>query len=210
VIAVLGAETSSGDFEVKDICYPGAAPQTPLHHKTANGSMDVDDCNEWIAFVSGLSIGPPTASSDLRINMLIEYLLAETGSSNEQQNASAISRLVIVGNSFAPINYEEVEDPLDPIVTVPGEVGTITSKKATKKYGYEANDFISHPTQALAAHFSELSRSLVVHLIPGASDPAGATLPQQPLPRAMFGTAKNYESFHVETNPCWIGAGDCQ
>lgn len=44
-----------------------------------------------------------------------------------------------------------------------------------------------------------------VHLLAGATDPSGTLLPQQPLPRAMFGSVKRYEGFNCETNPVWLG-----
>ena len=47
ILGVLGVETSNGDFEVVDLCFPGMAPQhssglswSPL--KTSDESMDVD------------------------------------------------------------------------------------------------------------------------------------------------------------------------
>jgi DNA polymerase delta subunit 2 len=209
IVAILGVEKTSGDFEAMDICYPGAAPQVETDD-TEGKPMEVDTADEWIALVSGLNIGPPSAPSDLRINLLVEYLLGENGDAADQRCASRVARLIIAGDSFAPINYDDPDAETDAKVTVPGEIAPLTAKKATKKYGYEAGSFSAHPTQSLSGHLTELSKSMVVHLIPGASDPSGITLPQQPLPRAMFGDAKNYESFHVETNPCWIGAGACQ
>lgn len=209
IVAILGMEKASGDFEAMDICHPGAAPQVYMGGAETK-SMDVDAPDEWIAFVSGLNIGSPSTPSDLRINLLVEYLLGETGDDEDRKNASRISRLVIAGDSFAPISYEDPDAAADEKLTVPGEIAPITTKKASKKYGYEPGSFSAHPTQTLSGHLTELSRCMVVHLVPGASDPSGITLPQQPLPRAMFGDAKNYESFHVETNPCWIGAGPCQ
>lgn len=44
-----------------------------------------------------------------------------------------------------------------------------------------------------------------VHLLAGASDPSGTLLPQQSLPRAMFGDVKNMKNFRCETNPTWLG-----
>jgi DNA polymerase delta subunit 2 len=37
IVGVLGAETSSGDFEVVDLCFPGMAPQA-----SEDDSMDID------------------------------------------------------------------------------------------------------------------------------------------------------------------------
>lgn len=210
MVAVLGAENASGEFEVKDICYPGAAPQMPIEPKEFNGSMDVDSPAEWIALVSGLNVGSPSVNCDLRVHMLVEYLLSQAGAEIDQQDTATISRLIIAGDSFAPISNDEMDDPLEQYVTVPGEIAPLTAKKASKKYDYNSPNSTTTPTKELAGHLSELSRSMIVHVVPGSSDPAGGTLPQQPFPRAMFGAAKNYESFHVETNPCWIGVGNCQ
>lgn len=43
-----------------------------------------------------------------------------------------------------------------------------------------------------------------IHLLAGASDPSGTLLPQQALPRAMFGDVKALENFNCETNPVWL------
>lgn len=43
-----------------------------------------------------------------------------------------------------------------------------------------------------------------IHLLPGESDPTGAILPQQPLPRAMLGAVSSYSTFSCETNPTYL------
>ena len=52
-----------------------------------------------------------------------------------------------------------------------------------------------------------MAHSIPIHLLPGASDPTGTILPQQALPRAMFGAASSYASFSCETNPAYIRIG---
>ena len=52
--------------------------------------------------MSGLDIGSPTPS-DAQIQMLVEYLTGESGGQGDQISASQITRLVILGNSLAPI-----------------------------------------------------------------------------------------------------------
>ncbi|PVG04154.1 hypothetical protein CPB86DRAFT_803688 [Serendipita vermifera] len=207
VVAVLGAETAAGEFRVQDVCYPGAAPQASVQETKSRASMEIDNGNQWVAMVSGLNVGLPSSSADLKINLLVEYLLGEVGITEDQHHAATISRLIVAGDSFAPVDQDQ--EGVNDLVTVPGELADIPSKKAARKYGYDGSTFSVHPTLSLSGHLSELSRAMTVHLIPGASDPSSITLPQQPLPRAMFGNAKNYENFHVETNPCWIGIGTC-
>jgi DNA polymerase delta subunit 2 len=53
-----------------------------------------------------------------------------------------------------------------------------------------------------------LDSSLPINLIPGPSDPAGATLPQQPLPKVMFGVKGTTEGLESMTNPAWMEVGD--
>lgn len=50
ILGALGFETSSGEFQVVDVCYAGMAPQPEHHdHEQANG-MDVDDSRKDTAF----------------------------------------------------------------------------------------------------------------------------------------------------------------
>lgn len=209
VLAALGVETSQGDFEVLDYCYPGAPPQTPLASLGgAQQDMQVDAKEEWIALASGLNVGPASAASDVRLNLLVEYLLSEMGDSEEPGTTSSITHLILAGDSFAPLARN---DP-DQIETTMNDSSAAAraNPNTAKRQAIDVAPFTPHPTQALAGHLADLSRVMSVHIIPGAADPAGAILPQQPLPRAMFGEAKDSEGFHTETNPCWMGVDGCE
>lgn len=203
-MGALGVETNSGDFEVLDVCYPGPAPQEPTVKKPTKASMDLDGTSEWIALVSGLNIGHPHAAADLRITLLVEYLLSEAGSRTDQTNASSIARLILAGDSLAPLSRHD-PDEADGLGTT-----DVTSKSEHQRNQGDDNVFSAHPIQSLAGHIAELARVMTVHLVPGAADPAGATLPQQPIPRAMFGEVKKSEGFLTETNPCWLGIEGCE
>jgi DNA polymerase delta subunit 2 len=127
IVGVLGAETSSGDFEAIDLCFPGMAPQAGDDDR-----MDTDDgkvcgsCkrdfadhlspdisgkstdsesgarNEYVAFISGLDIGSSPAS-EAQTQVLVDYLTGACGNFDGQCFASQISRLVVLGNSLAPL-----------------------------------------------------------------------------------------------------------
>jgi DNA polymerase delta subunit 2 len=43
-----------------------------------------------------------------------------------------------------------------------------------------------------------------IHILPGETDPSGVIMPQQPLPRAMFGAVAKLSTFCVETNPTYL------
>ncbi|CDO70693.1 hypothetical protein BN946_scf184798.g8 [Trametes cinnabarina] len=203
IMGALGIETHNGDFEVVDLCYPGMAPQPQIASQWAasishDDSMDVDDStskmssasDQWVALVSGLEVGSANPA-DGQIQMLAEYLSAEVGGTEDQSQAARVSRLIIAGNSLGALTGSAANNS--------GE-----SERKPRRYGYDTSSFTPHPTQTLAAHLTDVCRSMPVHLLPGPSDPAAAILPQQPIPRAMFGGASHYATFSSETNPTYI------
>ncbi|OCH95642.1 hypothetical protein OBBRIDRAFT_745437 [Obba rivulosa] len=199
ILGALGMETTSGDFEVVDLCVAGMAPQPRVGLPQWDGDaddMDVDDeepSDEWVAIVSGLEVGA-TSPADAQMEMLVEYLTGEVGGVHDQAEASRISRLIVAGNSLAPM------------ASLDNAVPEETERKP-KRYGNDNASFSSHPTQNLSAHLVDIARSMPIHLLPGASDPSGTILPQQSLPRAMFGHAAAFSSFSCETNPTYIRIG---
>jgi len=84
IIACLGAETSSGDFEVFEYLYPGLPPQKPLEEKEGEG--------EWIALVSGLEMGNSSVVGDLRSELLVEWLNGELGDQEVQSPFPLLQR----------------------------------------------------------------------------------------------------------------------
>lgn len=68
--------------------------------------------------------------------------------------------------------------------------------------------FANHPTKTLSLHLKDiLDSSLPITLLPGPSDPSTATLPQQPMPKVMFG-GKGMKGLECTTNPSWMEIGD--
>ncbi|KAH9985573.1 hypothetical protein BJV77DRAFT_1031940 [Russula vinacea] len=182
IVGVFGAETSSGDFEVIDLCFPGMAPLAGEDDR-----MDTDDipgtstdsdsgaANEYVAFISGLDIGSSPVS-EAQTQVLVDYLTGACGDFDGQCFASQISRLVVLGNSLAPLGPAS---------------GTVDEEKERedKKSRRHGNDvsFSPHPVQNLSATCTTWT-----------------ILPQQALPRAMFGNASSFASFSCETNPTYI------
>ncbi|KAG6844488.1 hypothetical protein H0H87_006562 [Tephrocybe sp. NHM501043] len=200
IVGALGAETPNGDFEVVDLCYPGMAPPA-TSGKTHEDSMDVDEDNtssdNWIAVVSGLNIGAPSPP-DAQIQMLVEYLTGEEGGIAEQVSAAQISRLIVAGNSLAQL-----------LPTRKGEsIETEQLSKKSKRYGYDAATFSPHPVLTLSEYLYDIASALPVHILPGESDPSGTILPQQSLPRAMFGVVAKLPTFSCETNPTYLRVSD--
>jgi DNA polymerase delta subunit 2 len=58
--------------------------------------------NEYVAFISGLDVGSSPAS-EAQIQVLADYLTGACGDVDSQSSASQVSRLVVLGNSLAPL-----------------------------------------------------------------------------------------------------------
>ncbi|KAJ8515537.1 hypothetical protein ONZ45_g7052 [Pleurotus djamor] len=202
VIGVLGIETPNGEFEVADVCFPGMPPQESSLAPEASSSstkMDVDmdlkpPPDEWVGLVSGLDIGP-SSLSDILVHMLVEYLAGENGGPRDQASAAQITRLIIAGNSLAPVELDSQIDNM-----------SLDDKKHQRR-GHESTSFSPHPVRTLASHLLDISQAMPVHILPGPNDPSGCILPQQPFPRSMLGSAAI-----CETNPTWlhleVGSGE--
>jgi DNA polymerase delta subunit 2 len=212
IVAVMGTENANGEFEIIDLRVPDL-PRQPQRWerddsilalaKMNSGKEKIPD-NERasggkIAIVSGLGISGDEANS-LTVDLLMEYLLGEACGPVEQEFVGKISRLIIAGNALAeasPLPRRE----------------EILGKKASRKYGYDSSAYNPAPTARLDNFLSTLLPSIPVTLIPGDSDPANVSLPQQPIHSAMLPYSRAYASipnsnepgwFHSTTNP-WQG-----
>lgn len=194
IIAVMGTENSSGEFEVIDIKFPDLPPQperwalnpsaaAPSRRGGKDEDMEMADSPQSsgskIALVSGLSFSGADASHSLELSLLLEYLLGESLGPPAQIDASRVNRLIIAGDSISTTTDRKMDE------------GT-ADKKANKKYGYDASAYNALPSQLFDDFISELLPSIPVTLMPGANDPANASYPQQPIHMAMFPRARPY------------------
>lgn len=215
-MAALGAETVSGDFEVLEICYAGLPTQDPL-------PGDVNAEGEWVALASGLEMGGSKDVADLRTMMLAEWLLGELGGeevstadwrlqgladgdAQDSVEATNVTRLILAGNSLVQptISAEDAKKPVRPL---PLLALLKLNPPPQKRYGYDSSLYSEKPTASLDAFLTEVLPSLPVDLMPGESDPAGPTMPQQPLHHAMLPESEAYEGFSLRTNPYWCDVG---
>jgi DNA polymerase delta subunit 2 len=129
IVGALGMETNDGGFEVADLCYAGMPPQesdpdvappsggedkmdvdgtshiTPYNKRALTHVIDGGEPHELVAFVSGLSLDDENCN-DVNMAILAEFLVGEM----DVKTSSRISRLVIAGNSLAPIVLLPPED----------------------------------------------------------------------------------------------------
>lgn len=214
IIAVMGTENSNGDFEVVDLRFPdlprqpqrwereglevlvngGAKSKAKEQVKRAKGGK--------IAILSGLRIGGDEADP-LTLDIFMEYLLGEACGPSIQKEVCHISRLIVAGNSISE------GTPLAPR-------DELSDRRASKKYGYDSSAYNPAPTAHLDTFFSTLLPTIPITLLPGESDPANVSLPQQPIHPAMFPNSRAYAAapgseehgwFDSVTNP-WEGDVD--
>jgi DNA polymerase delta subunit 2 len=184
ILAILGTENANGEFDVIDIKVPDLAPQPARWSKVKNPAESNQTSNK-IAVLSGLDISGSSVST-LSTELLVEYLLGESLAPNDQQNSSQISRLIVCGNSLsdaAPLpTHEEIS----------------VAKKQSKKYGYDSSAYNSAPIIHLDQMISTLLSSIPVTILPGSTDPANVSLPQQPIHSAMFPQSRAFAANPVE------------
>jgi DNA polymerase delta subunit 2 len=199
IVAVMGTENANGDFEVVDIKVPDLPPQAerwhtldPPRNGTSRNKIKPDEdededmdkpppsSGKKIAIVSGLGFSGTDSDHFLEINLLTEYLLGEALDPATQESISQISRLIIAGNSIALDNEAVSHDTIG------------NTRKSQKKYGYDSSAYNPAPTAHLDNFLATLLPTMPVTLIPGYTDPANVSLPQQPIHPAMFPQARAY------------------
>ena len=71
-----------------------------------SSSKSAKDKGKWIALVSGLDLSSADVqpgeedSSEIRLQMLVEYLKGESGGDEEQASSSECKALIVLGNSL--------------------------------------------------------------------------------------------------------------
>lgn len=204
IIAVMGTENSNGDFEIVDLKVADLPRQpqrwerddsTAVLMNSKNGKRKHESGQERasggkVAIVSGLGISGDEADS-LSLDLLMEYLLGEAGGATDKQEVSKISRLIIAGNALAEAS------PLAPRDELSG-------KKASKKYGYDSAAYNPAPTAHLDNFLATLLPSIPITLLPGDSDPANVSLPQQPIHPAMLPHSRTYSANPGSNEPGWF------
>ena len=203
IIAVMGTENSNGDFEVLDLKVPDL-PKQPQRWESGNVSatlvnggkkrksdaQDQEATGGKLAIVSGLAISGDEADS-LSLDLFMEYLLGEACGTSTQRDVGKISRLIIAGNSIVEGNVLAFQEE-------------IADKKASKKYGYDSAAYNPAPTTHLDLFLASILPSIPITLLPGESDPANISLPQQPVHPAIFPRSRAYTAVPGSGEPGWF------
>ncbi|KAJ1679783.1 DNA polymerase delta small subunit Cdc1 [Spiromyces aspiralis] len=195
IIAVLGKESDSGDFEVVDVCFPGMAPQIerPLAAPTPGHSAGLA---RYVAFVSGLMFGSsmPEAQPELT-RKLADYLTASAKVDPGVPDPRGIVKLVVAGNSYIesppPAGYTN-DQRLNPRDTEQNDMVTLDHYFGHLVGGGDRSDAFGVP----------------VDVMPGPLDPTLHSMPQPPLMKGiLFPSAARSDRFRTLSNPAWIDVG---
>jgi DNA polymerase delta subunit 2 len=205
IVAVMGTENANGDFEIIDLRVPDL-PRQPQRWERDDAQLILANGRKTskakgqekrtgggkVAIVSGLGVSGDHADT-MAMDLLMEYLLGEAGGTTDQADAGKISRLVIAGNSI----YESTPS------TAPDD---LPDRKAGKKYGYDSSAYNPAPTTHFDYFLLNLLPSIPITLLPGETDPANVSLPQQPIHPAMFQHSRRYAALPGADEPGWL---DC-
>jgi DNA polymerase delta subunit 2 len=184
VLAALGTEQADGTFQVIATQYadlPRQPERWERDEADVKGKKPAHAKAGKLAIVSGLEI-TGTDDDDLSLDLLLEYLTGEAGGPSDQKSASAITRLIIAGDSLSHAS---------PILSREAFAERKSKKHA---YGYDASTYNASPAERLDAFLADILPTLPITLLPGASDPANVALPQQPLHAALFPQSRLYAS----------------
>ncbi|EME30835.1 DNA polymerase delta subunit 2 [Galdieria sulphuraria] len=175
VVAVKGQETSSGDFSVDELCFPGIPPlKVPR-------SLDNDI---FILFVSGIGLGAPWNVS-MREAMFLDFITGKLGNEEDYHFCSQIGHLFVLGNLLSSAGDE-----------------TLANKSNDQQTVNSAQQlFNAEPLISADRFLTTLSSTIPVTLLPGEADPTNLLLPQQPLHHSLLPSSSKYNSFRRVTNP---------
>lgn len=173
---------SKNGFLVDQVYYPEFPPQHALPERSES---------EYVALVSGLSLGRNTDSKPLRNHVLMDYLAGRIGNDDEKQFVAQIVRTIFVGNS------------------IDSSVSTAAQTRTTKPTSEELIADAA-PLKNLDELVSSLACCMPVDIMPGDSDPSNYTMPQQSFHRCLFPQSARFKSFRAVTNPFEAQVGGVQ
>ena len=201
VMACRGKVVQDGAFEVSETCFPAPAPQKPFpvaEKDEAPASASSPPPGEYVALVSGLRVGDPRASDPKVLELLLDYLTGNLGSSVDQRAAASVARVIIAGGALA-----EPEDRAS-LSRVGGAGQTASSIQNAANARAQL--------RSLDVFLTQLAASVPVDVMPGEGDPTNQALPQQPLHPCLFPEAARFAasgSFAAATNPHDFSVGGC-
>jgi DNA polymerase delta subunit 2 len=201
VMACRGKVVQDGEFEVSETCFPAPAPQKPFpvaEKDEAPASASSPPPGEYVALVSGLRVGDPRASDPKVLELLLDYLTGNLGSSVDQRAAASVARVIIAGGALAEPEDRASLSRVGGAGQTAGQIQSAANARAQLR--------------GLDVFLTQLAASVPVDVMPGEGDPTNQALPQQPLHPCLFPEAARFAasgSFAAATNPHDFSVGGC-
>lgn len=191
VAAVHGVFTPPNEFLVSKIV-PCGIPKTHIPLATAESNeMDVEGKSKrYVLLVSGINAGDPQGNP-ICAELLGDWIAGRIGSDADKRLAASVAHVIVAGNSI--YSKKEAEEG--------GENAFIT--QAQKR----VVESVLPRTSELEAILSSMAAACKVDLMPGPSDPACSSIPQQPMKRFLFPVVGQLGSLGFVTNPYCAGIG---
>ena len=205
VVACRGKVAQDGEFEVSETCFPAPAPQKPFPVAEKDASTAAAAAaaaaasrpppGEYVALVSGLRVGDARASDPAALELLLDYLTGNLGSSLDQRAAASVARVVVAGGALA--EPEARAAAAGGAGQSAGQIQDVANVRAQLR--------------SLDVFLTQLACSVPVDVMPGEGDPTNQALPQQPLHPCLFPEAARFApaTFAAATNPHDFSVGSC-
>jgi len=134
--------------------------------------------------VSGLAFGEES-HNPLPTQMLADYITGHLGGAQDAEACSRVERVIIAGDSLHREQQKEQHD---------------------FKQNRKQQSAVVAPLKDLDCMLTQLAASVQVDLLPGASDPANFSIPQQRMHKCLFPSSNTFSTFTTHTNPSFIDA----
>ncbi|CAM9630869.1 unnamed protein product, partial [Hapterophycus canaliculatus] len=122
----------------------------------------------------------------LLVSLLVDFVAGYLGGAEDQERTSArIGRVIVCGDSVAAPSAELLSAGTGP----------------SKRLNAEQQRLVASPMKELDNILALLAAAAPVDVMPGESDPANYTLPQQPLHPCLLRNASRFGSLKRVTNP---------
>ena len=180
VVLLEGVAKDDGCFHAHCVDFVKPEPQRPIAFDAKARADHADAMNATgdplVALVSGLDIGN---SSQLRLQLLIDFLCGHSGGDEDQQRSARVVRVVVAGGALS----------------MTGNFRHAVSRRETRG---DLKAWLREVDMTL----SELASGVSVDVMPGEGEPTNHNLPQQPFHAMLLpGLAKYTTSARLATNP---------
>jgi DNA polymerase delta subunit 2 len=187
-VAVLGQIDDSGRFNVKS--WLGAGEHIASTSSTNANIQEntLQPGEKYIALLSGIEVGAEDSSLE-RVQLMVDFLQGKLGLPEDQELARKVVRCVVAGNIMgtSPDRLQGMERFSNP-----------DAVKANKE---KIERHQSYCTKHADYLITQIAVSCPTDVLPGPSDPANYTLPQQPLHPCLIPTAARCSTLTLATNP---------